>query len=131
MEQLPLSTDLIVADYKESSRSALKRVTAKELAHWLRLTSDGVGNQYRLWDKRNHPCAVGGFLLNHFDQQHATEVAALSGRELLARRTAEPVDALRELEARAAKGFVSAEEVRAVLAKTRMEQVDPIRVVRP
>lgn len=132
MEQLPLSTDMIVQEYKESARSALRRVTPKELAPLLRLTSDGVANQYRLWDKRNHPCAVGAFLLQHRDAQHAIEVAGLSGRDLLQRRTAEPVDALRELEARAAKGFVSAEEIRGVLAKTRMERDDePIRVVRP
>lgn len=130
MQQLPLSLDLLVVTYRDSARNALYRVTPKELAHYAHTDPNTLGNQFRLWTKRNKPSADQAFLLQHLDEQHAREVASLSGRIVQQSPVRDPADTLREIEARAAgRGFVAADEVRALLAQTRMPSaVEPATV---
>lgn len=121
MDQLDLIS-LDLDGYRQMARAAFARQGPKELAFAQHQEPESIRTRFRKWNRRKHPAIEDGYLLLKHDGQHLREVVGSLGYTLIRKPSQDPADALLELEARAAKGFVSADEVRTVLARTRMAQ---------
>jgi hypothetical protein len=109
-----------LASYRHSFRASVKRLTIKEVAHGVNLAPESLDHQITRWDRRKKPSADSAFFLLDNDGQHRDEVAGMCGPGFIV--TPKPKlsegDALRALSDRAAKGYVSAQEVAQILGQT-------------
>lgn len=109
-----------LAQYRESFRGAVRRITPKELTDLLGYKdADVLRHQVNEWSPRKHPSADAAFFAQYLDLPHAQEVAQLGGRLLVKPAKLKPQDALRTLMDRAsARGFVAQDEIMQLAAQT-------------
>ena len=63
-----------LSEYQRSLRSAVERLTVKEVAYGVNLSPSSVSNQLTQWTRRKHPSAELGFFCLG-DEQHLRESA--------------------------------------------------------
>jgi hypothetical protein len=124
--ELPTLIAAELAGYRALARDAAREITFKELGFHLGLTAKGVDNQFRLWNRRNHPSAESGYLLRRLSSRHDEAVANLMGRIVSTRPRMNATQFARAVQERASKGYVSAAEIAQLAAQTDFTEEEPV-----